>query len=114
MPGGYIFVDGSGVGDIGWSVVRDRDKLAQAGFFFAVVSTNNQGQMIGTPELRTRGFVEKEGMEELFNGAEETIARAIHKNPGDRRKMVKRTEEALGRYLYEETRRRPIVQVIIR
>jgi ribonuclease J len=114
MPGGYIFVDGASVGDIGWSVVRDRDKLAQSGFFFAVVSANNQGLMSGKPELRTRGFVEKQGAEELFIGAEEAIARAIHNNPGDRRKMVKRTEEALSRYLYEETRRRPIVQVIIR
>lgn len=114
MPGGYIFVDGSSVGDIGWSVVRDRDKLAQAGFFFAVVSTNNQGQMTGTPELRTRGFVDREGAEELYIGAEETLARAIRNNQGERRKMVKRTEEALSRYLYEETRRRPIVQVVIR
>jgi ribonuclease J len=114
MPGGYVFVDGSGVGDIGWSVVRDRDKLAQAGFFFAVANTNRQGHMTGTPEIRTRGFVDRKDAEELFVGAEETIARAIHNNPGDRRKMVKRTEEALGRYLYEETRRRPIVEVVIR
>jgi ribonuclease J len=114
MPGGYIFVDGASVGDIGWSVVRDRDKLAQAGFFFAVVSANNQGLMSARPELRTRGFVDKQGAEDLFIGAEEAIARAIHDNPGDRRKMAKRTEEALSRYLYEETRRRPIVQVIIR
>ena len=114
MPGGYIFVDGSSVGDIGWSVVRDRDKLAQAGFFFAVVSTNNKGQMIGTPDLRTRGFVDRQGAEELYIGAEETLARAIHNNQGEKRKMVKRTEEALSRYLYEETRRRPIVQVVIR
>ena len=114
MPGGYIFVDGASVGDIGWSVVRDRDKLAQAGFFFAVATTNNQGQMIGTPEIRTRGFVDRQGAEELFTGAEKAIARAIHSNQGEHRKMVKRTEEALGRYLYDETRRRPIVQVVIR
>jgi ribonuclease J len=114
MPGGYIFVDGSGVGDIGWSVVRDRDKLAQGGFFFAVATTNKNGQMVGTPEIRTRGFVDRQGAEDLFIGAEETIARAISNNQGDKRKMVKRTEEALGRYLYEETRRRPIVEVVIR
>ncbi len=114
MPGGYIFVDGSSVGDIGWSVVRDREKLAQAGFFFAVVTTNKQGQIIGSPELRTRGFVDREGAEELFVGAEETLTLAIRNNQGDRPKMVKRTEEALSRYLYEETRRHPIVQVVIR
>jgi ribonuclease J len=114
MPGGYVFVDGASVGDIGWSVVRDRDKLAQAGFFFAAASINSQGKMVGKPEIRTRGFVDRQGTEDLFIGAEETIARAIFNNPGDRKRMVKRTEEALGRYLYEETRRRPIVEVIIR
>lgn len=114
MPGGYVFVDGASVGEIGWSVVRDRDKLAQAGFFFAVATTNKKGQMVGKPEIRTRGFVDRQGAEDLYVGAEETIAKAIFNNQGDRAKMVKRTEEALGRFLYEETRRRPIVQVIIR
>jgi len=114
MPGGYIFVDGASVGDIGWSVVRDRDKLAQGGFFFAAISIDNQGHLVGSPEFRTRGFVDPQGAQDLYDGATETIERALKNNPGDRRKLTKRSEELLGRYLYDETRRRPIVQVIIR
>jgi len=113
LPGGYIFVDGSSVGDIGWSVVRDRDKLAQAGFFFATFSVNKNGKMIGTPEFRTRGFVDPQSAHDLFEGAEATIKRTLQKTNGDRRKLTKRTEEFLGRYLYDETRRRPFVNVII-
>ncbi|MDX1415259.1 MAG: ribonuclease J [Candidatus Promineifilaceae bacterium] len=113
MPGGYIFVDGASVGDIGWSVVRDRDKLAQAGYFFAIVSLNGRGQLVGTPEFRTRGFVDPQGAQDLFDGAEDTIDRAFQGGKGDRRKLVKRAEDMLSRYLYDETRRRPIVNVII-
>jgi ribonuclease J len=113
MPGGYIFVDGASVGDIGWSVVRDRDMLAQSGFFFAIVSLNNQGQMVGSPEFRTRGFVDPQGAQDLYDGAAATIDRALKNTQGDRQILTKRTEELLGRYLYDETRRSPIVQVIL-
>jgi ribonuclease J len=114
LPGGYIFVDGSGVGDIGWSVVRDRDKLAQAGYFFAVVNATRNGKLVGKPDFSTRGFVEKESAEELYEGAEETLKRTLE-NAKDSGKPTqkKRLEETLGRYLYEETRRRPIVDVVV-
>ncbi len=114
MPGGYIFVDGASVGDIGWSIVRDRDKLAQAGFFFAVVSVNNQGKLIGSPEFRTRGFVDPQSAQDLFAEADAIIVRALQNTQGDRRQEAKRAEELLSRFLYDETGRRPIVQVIIR
>jgi ribonuclease J len=114
LPGGYIFVDGSGVGDIGWSVVRDRDKLAQAGYFFAVVNATRNGKLVRKPDFSTRGFVEKESAEELYEGAEETLKRTLE-NAKDSGKPTqkKRLEETLGRYLYEETRRRPIVDVVV-
>ncbi len=115
LPGGYIFVDGAGVGDIGWSVVRDRDKLAQSGYYFAVLLTNKAGSMIGLPEFATRGFVEKDTAEELRPGAIETVARALKNAKGsDKKTLQKRLEESLGRYLYDETRRRPIVEVVVK
>jgi mRNA degradation ribonuclease J1/J2 len=43
MRGGYIFVDGDSVGEIDWPVLRDREKLAQGGLFFAVISLNGSG-----------------------------------------------------------------------
>lgn len=114
MPGGYVFVDGAGVGDIGWSVVRDRDKLAQSGYFFASVPVNKAGKLVSTPEFYTRGFVEKDALEALSYGAEQAIERTLNNAKGSNKQtMKKRLQESLGRYLYEETRRRPIVEVVM-
>ncbi len=112
LPGGYVFVDGSSVGDIGWPVVRDRDKLAQAGFVFIVVSTNGNGHMVGKPEIITRGFVDNKSADELIEGTEETVARVLN-NRNRNENVNKAIEQAVGRYLYDETRRRPIVQAVV-
>ena len=115
MPGGYIFVDGAGVGDISWPVVRDRDKLAQSGYFFATILINKAGNLVGTPEYSTRGFVEKDAVKELSEGATGSIARTLKNARGsDKLTLKKRLQESLGRYLYEETRRRPIVEVVVK
>jgi ribonuclease J len=115
LPGGYIFVDGSNVGDIGWTEVRDRDRLAQAGFFFAVVTTNGNGALAGRPELRTRGFVNEKEAEDLLSGAEDLIARVLAENDDRGRDAIKgRLEQALNRYLYDETRKRPVVEVVVK
>jgi ribonuclease J len=115
LPGGYVFVDGAGVGDIGWSVVRDRDKLAQSGYFFASVLLNKAGNQVGKPDFYTRGLVEKDTVEELGDGATVTIERTIKNASGsDKANLEKRLQESLGRYLYEETRRRPIVEVSVK
>jgi ribonuclease J len=115
MPGGYVFVDGASVGDIGWSVVRDRDKLAQSGYFFASVLVNKAGNQVGSPDFFTRGLVEKDAIEELNGGAVEAINRTLKNARGsDKVTLTKRLQESLGRYLYEETRRRPIVEVSVK
>ncbi|MFQ5401185.1 MAG: ribonuclease J [Anaerolineae bacterium] len=113
MPGGYIFLDGAGVGDIGWSVVRDREKLAQSGFFFAVLSASH-GKLIGKPQIVSRGIVDMKEAEELIAGAEKAIARAVKAYPGGRKSLSKYVEEALNRYLYAETGKRPLVQAIVK
>jgi ribonuclease J len=114
LPGGYVFVDGSNVGDIGWTEVRDRDRLAQAGFFFAIISTNGGG-LAGRPELRTRGFVNEKEAEELLAGAEELIGRIVAEAGGSTATaLAERLEQALNRYLYDETRKRPVVEVVIK
>lgn len=113
MRGGYIFVDGATVGDIGWRVVRDRDKLSQNGIFFAVVSTNGRGDVIGEPEFFTRGFVNFAESQDLIDDAEENI-RATVKAHGDSKKALdNRLEDSLKRFFYAETGRRPLVKVVV-
>ena len=115
MKGGYVFVDGASVGDIGWSVVRERDQLSQNGFFFAAVTTNGQGTVIGKPEFVSRGFVNLKEAEDLIEGAEESIARAVttYFDATKEKSLKKPVEDALSRYFYAETGRRPLVHVII-
>jgi ribonuclease J len=114
MRGGYIFVDGDSVGEIDWPVLRDREKLAQSGLFFAVVSLNGSGQMLGQPEVISRGFIDRQDGDELLNSAKETIERTVKQFNGQGTGLNKKIEDALSRFLYTETGRRPIVQVVIR
>ena len=113
LPGGYVFVDGAGVGEVGWSVVRDRDKLAQNGFFVAYVNAHN-GNVIGQPDFVSRGIIDMRETEELLVGAKETIARVVKTYATSNNPLNKPIEEALNRYLYAETGKRPFVQVIVK
>ncbi|MCB8942909.1 MAG: ribonuclease J [Ardenticatenaceae bacterium] len=114
LQGGYVFVDGASVGEIGWREVNDRERLAQAGIFFVVVSTNGRGDVLGKPEIISRGFLGRAETERLLEGAEETIARVVKMHGESRQPMNDKLEDALNRYLYAETGRRPLVQVVVK
>jgi ribonuclease J len=114
VPGGYIFVDGSGVGDVGPAVMRDRERLANSGFFIANVSLDERGMVIDRPEIISRGFVYLEEAGEILAGAEEVISRTISASGRNREKLNKKIESALSRFLYAETGRRPMVYVIVK
>ncbi len=115
LPGGYIFVDGASVGEIGWPVVRDREALAQSGIVFAVLATNDLGKVIGQPEIVSRGFVNVKESGELLEGAAAAILRAAEVYSKMKRgKLNEAIEDALSRYLYAETGRRPLVHVVVK
>ncbi|GIK54529.1 MAG: ribonuclease J [Chloroflexi bacterium] len=115
LKGGYIFVDGASVGEVDWPVLRDRELLAQGGVFFAFLTLNGNGAMSGEPEILSRGFLDMRDGAEIMDGAKETIDRVIklHKENGGG-KLSTKIEDSLSRYLYSETGRRPLVQVIIK
>lgn len=114
IPGGYIFVDGTGVGDIGPAVMRDRELLAESGFFVAIVPVNGGKELAGKPSLISRGFVYMPEAADLLEGAEQTIAGTVGSYDGDRDKLSTRIEEALSKYLYAATGRRPMVYAIVK
>jgi ribonuclease J len=114
LAGGYVFVDGASVGEIGWREVNDREKLAQSGIFFAVVTTNGHGDVIGKPEIISRGFLAKAETERLLEGVQETIVRTVKSQGNGRQSMSDHLESALNRYLYAETGRRPLVHVVVK
>jgi ribonuclease J len=114
LRGGYIFVDGDSVGEIDWPVLRDREKLAQGGLFLAVIGLNGNGQISGQPEIISRGFIDRRDEEALLDGAKEKIEQTVKQFAGQGKGLNKKIEDTLSRYLYSETGRRPIVQVVIR
>jgi ribonuclease J len=114
VPGGYVFVDGSQVGEIGPAVMREREALGQSGFVTAVVSySRSSGQLVGQPQIRTRGFVFTPEADDLLSRAQDVIRSAVSEASGaDSTKIEEKVELALSRFFYRETRRRPVVVTI--
>ncbi len=77
VPGGYVFVDGSGVGDVGKAVIRDRDMLARDGFVMAVLRRGENGKLAEDAEIITRGFIYLKDSEDLVNGMVDALKDAL-------------------------------------
>jgi ribonuclease J len=112
VPGGYVYVDGSGVGDIDKAVIRDREVLARDGFFIVVVNVDSRtGKLRGNPEIISRGFVYLKDADELIGAIRGTVIDALaNSRNGNRRE---RLQENVSRTLFTETRRKPMVFTII-
>jgi ribonuclease J len=117
VTAGYVLVDGLSVGDVGEVVLRDRRALASDGMFIVVVTVDKQtGKVVTRPEIVTRGFVHGNERDPLMDGAVEHILAAIE-SPGDRTSEVgllkSQIKDEVSRYLYEQTRRRPLVFPVV-
>jgi len=118
VTAGSVMVDGSGIGDIGNVVLRDRKLLSEDGIFTAVITLNRQtGAMLAAPEILSRGFVYEKSSEELLKEARELVrskAAQFEKNHKSNWSSIKNDiRNSLKDYLYEQTRRRPMVLPII-
>ncbi len=111
VPGGYVFVDGTGVGDVGPEVLRDREILGRHGFvIIAVTLDRDTRQMIGQPEIISRGFVFVRDARELMNATQNAVKEVVDNNRGGSLRNLKRDiEKRLDRFFYSETRRRPMI-----
>lgn len=111
IPGGWVFVDGSGVGDIGPTVLRDREILSQDGFVLAVVRLNGKtGRLVERPKIITRGFVFVKEQMDLIERAEEEVQAALQADGKDPQTIVRKT---LAELLYNETQRRPMIMPVV-
>jgi ribonuclease J len=107
IPGGYVFVDGAGVGDIGPSVVREREALARDGIVLVNLTIDrNTYQLHAEPEIITRGFIIIRDAEELMAGITKLIRETVQRGNGDLKEDLRNT---LMSYIYNETKRRPMI-----
>lgn len=111
IPGGYVFVDGYGVGDVGPAVLREREILARDGCVMAMVKLDREtGRVMEDPRIISRGFVFVRDSEELFERAQKEILEALKgKDNRDWPRVKRRVRDVLSRFFYEETRRRPMI-----
>jgi ribonuclease J len=111
VPGGYVFVDGSRVGEVGPSVVREREALAKDGIvIISLVLEKSSGQLIDEPEILTRGFVYKRDAKDLLALAKNRITDTISRGNGNIQDDIEQTVKS---FFYNETKRRPMVFVTI-
>ena len=112
-----MFVDGLSVGEVGEVVLRDRRALANDGMFMIVVTVDKQtGNVVGRPEIVTRGFVHCNEQDPLIAEAvERVIARSrTRATTSARSALLKaRSRTACRTYLYEQTKRRPMVFPVV-
>jgi ribonuclease J len=115
VPGGYVYVDGAVVGDIGPAVMRDREMLGRDGFILANITVDRETrQMIGEPEFISRGFVYLREARDLIAGASAAINGVIGNNGhGSLRNLRGDIERQLEAYFFNETKRRPMVFAVI-
>ena len=111
VPGGYVFVDGSSVGEVGPSVVREREALARDGIVvISLVLDKSTGRLREEPEIITRGFIYKREAEDVIATARRRIAETVSRGNGNLQSDIEQTAKTL---FYNETKRRPTVFVTI-
>lgn len=118
VPAGRILVDGLGVGDVGNVVMRDRRQLAQDGILVVAVAVRKDGgQIVGGPDITSRGFVyvrEAETlMEETRVRVQEAIAARARNGSMDWNQIKSAIRESAGQLLYERTHRRPMILPLV-
>lgn len=111
VPGSYVFVDGAGVGDIGPSVVRERERLARDGFILLNLTLDcDSFNLAKEPEIITRGFIYTRDWDELLDETSQLVKNNIGSSNGNIREDL---EEMVKSFLYNRTKRRPMVFVTL-
>lgn len=118
VPAGNVLIDGIGVGDIGNIVLRDRKLLADDGVFIVVVTiSRRQGRIVSGPEIISRGFVYMKASEDLIKESTEITKKVVEDNLENKdfewSTLKQEIRDSLSRYLFDQTKRRPVILPII-
>ncbi len=120
VPAGVIMVDGLGVGDVGEIVLRDRQAMAKEGMFVIIATIDKKtGQLISSPDIISRGFVYMREQENLINRTRAEVERILggkrkgKRMPDDWNNVKQKIREEIGKFLYKETERRPMILPVV-
>ncbi|WP_332630622.1 ribonuclease J [Halalkalibacter flavus] len=118
VPSGNVLIDGLGVGDVGNIVLRDRRLLSKDGILVVVVTLNKKtGEFVSGPNIISRGFVYVRESEKLLEDANELVGvilkKCVNENVNEWSSLKSNVREGLSRFLFEKTKRRPMILPII-
>lgn len=118
VTAGRVLVDGLGVGDVGNIVLRDRKQLSQDGILIVVVTIDkDSGSVVAGPDIVSRGFVyvreSEKLMDEVREKVKQTLEKCSEKGITEWSTIKSQVRDSLGKFLYEKTRRRPMILPII-
>ncbi len=118
VPAANVLIDGSGVGDIGNIVLRDRRILSEDGIFLVVLTISRRlGKILSGPEIISRGFIYMKASEALLDESKEVVVEVTNENLKDKNfewsKLKGDIRDALSKKLYSETQRRPMILPVI-
>ena len=118
VPAGHVMVDGLGVGDVGSIVLRDRKHLSEDGIIVVVTTIDAEdGHILTGPDVISRGFVYVRESESLLDNAkiivQDVLETCVNKNIREWGTIKNKVRDELSRYLYEKTKRSPMILPVI-
>ena len=118
IPAFYVMVDGLGVGDVEEVVLRDRRALAQEGMIVIIITTDhNKGKLLKSPDIISRGFIylkeNQELLEDVRKKIRDLLARLPNYQPVEADYLKTLIRDQIGQFLYNKTRRRPMIIPVI-
>ena len=119
VPAGYLFVDGSGIGDIGNGVLRDRRVLAEDGIVVILATVDvAAGLVLGAPEVITRGWVHETEGADIIEDCAAAVHTGLNKalestSRGDIESLQKAVRRSAGTFIKQRTKRRPMIVPLV-
>lgn len=116
VPGGYVFIDGLGVGDVGEVVIRDRQLMAKDGMFVIIMTVDKRtSKLINQPDIISRGFIYMKGSEDLIREVKHEVRKLFEGKRAEAngayiRQLVR---DEIGEFLYQKTERKPMILPVI-
>lgn len=110
VPGGYVFVEGQSIGEIGKDIIREREQLSRAGILLITATLDKySNRLIKEPEIITRGFISPEDSEDLIPMVRRKVTDIANSGLDSEKAIV----EAVRTLIYNDTKRRPMVFVTV-
>lgn len=115
VPCGFVYVDGSSVGDVTETLLKDRRILGEEGFISVVAAVDvTGGKVIAGPEIHARGFGEDQSIfDEILPGVQDALEHSLREGVTDTHQLSQIARRVVGKWVGDKHRRRPMIVPLI-